>query len=697
MLMVSTDGPLMLDRLEIEVSAKNQNLLSNSYRVPEEVSLPTTAAIVSNGDATAQAQITVIGWAGHVPLDRRDAIVSQIPTDRVVALHIVLSARCSEKLTVDADGKVESSCGEGSTCNNRGDCVPVEVSALDLPSYGAGDEDDVGVGGARNNGATELAGGQGGVGDAGSGTGASAGGSSVDVDACAGVTCESPPAAKCLDENQLEGYLPTGSCRDGECSYEPRTIDCDCDDDECSTDPCAFVTCEDSVCVLGTCEGVCAPPQTDCDGPVPRTCTVGGAWHDEPVAAGQCDATCTPGTTQCAGLTKQQTCDETGEWAAAVACQNQTCVGEGVGSACTGSCAQGQTQCSGAQQQVCTVAGEWGTAAACIAPRSCRGKACACPASAPEECNDNCTDYQTDKFNCGRCGHSCQGGLCTAGVCQPLTLFTGGNPANIAVSSSNVYWSSSTAQGVYSVPLNGLSTPFPSYTSFGGNCVMGLAVDATSIYGLSRDCSIGLSSVEALMKAPLAGGDAVRLETNSFGALPQQFWRCLAVGATNVYFSNFDTDEIFQVAIGGGPAISIWKRRNPLGVAVNSANVFWGTSDGLLTMPIAGASAATISSAPGGNFVAVDASYAYYTSAGSLLKTLIAGSTPIVLAADAAGPLVVDADNVYFLGATTVQAVPKLGGTPRTLASGQTELRDIAVDAKSVYWVTSSAVMKVAL
>src|SRR4051812_46742205 len=38
----------------------------------------------------------------------------------------------------------------------------------------------------------------------------------------------------------------------------------------------------------------------------------------------------------------------------------------------------------------------------------------------------SCTaDTQSDAKNCGKCGHDCVGGQCTAGVCQVATLVTG--------------------------------------------------------------------------------------------------------------------------------------------------------------------------------------------------------------------------------------------------------------------------------
>jgi len=40
-------------------------------------------------------------------------------------------------------------------------------------------------------------------------------------------------------------------------------------------------------------------------------------------------------------------------------------------------------------------------------------------------CSNQCVDLQTDGHNCGTCGHDCQGGQCSAGKCESVTLATG--------------------------------------------------------------------------------------------------------------------------------------------------------------------------------------------------------------------------------------------------------------------------------
>ena len=66
MLLIGRDGPLPIDRLDLQLQVNQQTLFKNSYRVPEEASLPTTYAVVSNGDPTASVTITVSGLVSAI-------------------------------------------------------------------------------------------------------------------------------------------------------------------------------------------------------------------------------------------------------------------------------------------------------------------------------------------------------------------------------------------------------------------------------------------------------------------------------------------------------------------------------------------------------------------------------------------------------------------------------------------------------
>jgi hypothetical protein len=75
-------------------------------------------------------------------------------------------------------------------------------------------------------------------------------------------------------------------------------------------------------------------------------------------------------------------------------------------------------------------------------------------------CNNTCTNVQsTDAANCGSCGHSCLGGPCSAGVCQPAVIgrFTGEIDTLTAIDTTNLYGGAVAPTGSSLIP--GFSLP----------------------------------------------------------------------------------------------------------------------------------------------------------------------------------------------------------------------------------------------
>ncbi|HEY5376278.1 MAG TPA: SUMF1/EgtB/PvdO family nonheme iron enzyme [Polyangiaceae bacterium] len=454
MLIVSSDGALKFDSLDIDVSDNRTDkfLFRRRARVPQEASLPTTVAIVSNGDATAQVKINVTGWKENVPLDRRDAIVTQIPTDRVATLTVVLSGVCSDKLTVGTDGTAQSACGDGNTCDGTGNCVPTPtVMASQLPSYHAGDENDAGVVGASSNGGSGGDAGMSAVTTGGaSGTGGAAPvgtGGAAPVDLCKGKVCNTPQGNTCNGGAEFDSYDKTGSCADGVCSYVSHKTACTCQNGACTTDPCISVTCTSPLAASctgadgntlttfasnGTCSaGSCSYAPTN------KTCPFGcanGACKPDPCAGVTCT---TPPAAVCKTSAKATTYSATGTCSAGTCsyaptdtgCEsNKACAGAGVCSVCKAdsSCGASCAAC-GTGTPKCKDLGTTSQCVGCLSDRDCSGATPSCNTS------NVCGPAPPPPPSCvglaATCGPNGNASCCASGVVTGGT-FNRGNDAS---------------------------------------------------------------------------------------------------------------------------------------------------------------------------------------------------------------------------------------------------------------------------
>jgi hypothetical protein len=379
MLIISQNGPLGLDRLDVLVTTPaGQRLFDSSYRIPEEATLPTTLSIVSNGNPTATALIRVSGWKGGAPLDVRDAIVRQIPVDRVAELRIVLSGRCVSRVEV-VDGKAITTCGDGSgneTCDPAtGECVSAAVDGGQLPPYQPGAEH-------------EMPGGSSGAPGVG---GADQGGNGGEGGAANGCRCGTGEA--CLD----------GTCIPRECTPNQRFCSSDsvreCDENGLSS--VEIKTCDNnSYCdaASATCQaGLCAPSEPTCDGNRATVCDASGADYE-------------PGGTECGSA---ETCDKG-------ACVEQVCVPDQA--FCQGDAVK---RCShnglgSSIEETCSATEYCDNADALCRPQACTPKSAACAGSTVRVCRDDGSGFD-DVANCPSDQHcdvtsaSCVAGACPAG------------------------------------------------------------------------------------------------------------------------------------------------------------------------------------------------------------------------------------------------------------------------------------------
>jgi hypothetical protein len=291
-----------------------------------------------------------------------------------------------------------------------------------------------------------------------------------------------------------------------------------------------------------------------------------------------------------------------------------------------------------------------------------------------------CVVSQTDPDNCGACWHSCQGGACVAGVCQPVALTQGGYPLDplgyqqLALTREKVVAAAThiLSQGlsyalIEAVNLNG--TGEVSYEG-GGRATGGVVVDA------DKDVAYWSVSGNIHEFDLTTGTDKTR------GTRGDR----LAVGPG--YYTVFDD----------GSALEFLNLNfDPPQVATLAQDI---PSPGAMTVVGSTTTKATV-------FVASSMNAKFDPASGSILSVLWTGGTPAVLASNQDFPTDVtsDSDYVYWVNrgyvtqTLSVNRIPIAGGVPSVLATSTSSIcTSVAVDRNSVYYADNDtgALMRMA-
>jgi sugar lactone lactonase YvrE len=328
-----------------------------------------------------------------------------------------------------------------------------------------------------------------------------------------------------------------------------------------------------------------------------------------------------------------------------------------------------------------------------------------CTASGTTCCGGVCVDPVTDPFNCGACGHSCQGATCNGSSCNTLLALAMNQdqPIWIAVDATNVYWTNFNGGQVMKVAKSGGT---PIQLASGQPRPFGIAVDANNVYW----ANYGLMHFGA--------GTVMQLPSDSDGGMPTTLASGLsgpigiAVDATNVYWADGWGADVDGVPIDGGALTQLAANQNgPHYVATDGANLYWTTynDDTIMQLPLVdGGVPKQLATGMTPPFlgIAVGPTGVYWTqeiTGGTVWSVPTDGGAATTIAAKQNQPwgIALDAKYVYWVnnGSGTVMRAPLAGGPATQLASQQSQPTSIAVDSTAVYWTNNGdgTVMKLLL
>jgi sugar lactone lactonase YvrE len=232
-----------------------------------------------------------------------------------------------------------------------------------------------------------------------------------------------------------------------------------------------------------------------------------------------------------------------------------------------------------------------------------------------------------------------------------------------------------------------------------------LTLDSTSTYVyFTTQGSISSSIPGAVSRVPVNGGPTTVL---AMGGIPMG----VVVDSANVYWADYGQSQILVAALdgvadAGAGTVFAPNESGAENLAIDANNLYWITITGEVRQKsLTGSGAATtIGTAiePGG--LALYGSNVYFTdfnngmaAGGAVYSVPIGGSTRTTLATGLTSPqsVFVDASGIYVGTSDSVLLIPLAGlpdgGSPTVIASGQGYIGGVVVAGSTVYWTDESA------
>ena len=331
---------------------------------------------------------------------------------------------------------------------------------------------------------------------------------------------------------------------------------------------------------------------------------------------------------------------------------------------------------------------------------------------------DAACEEVTSSDNCGACGHSCFGGGCVDGRCQPVVVASDqDHPFGIGVDGDHVYWSNRGSRQIMRAPRKGGDAQqIAASTSGAVEFVPGHLVVQPAVVAWTNE-EAGQNGGYAL----LAWSKAAMGDPSSFAGSSPDGNGGLAAAGDTFYFGNWGLKAIRTAQLGQENVETIATEQEAPGrIAVDETHVYWtlevtAPGGGVLRMARQpGATPESLSRGVGEAWgIALDDEFVYVTSVTQVLRIPKVGGPALELANGQIGPtgIAVDDARVFWTStgaqdaaAGAVLSVAKDGGEdPVVIASGQASPFMIAVDDEQIYWTNNGgdvagagAVMRVA-
>jgi hypothetical protein len=326
------------------------------------------------------------------------------------------------------------------------------------------------------------------------------------------------------------------------------------------------------------------------------------------------------------------------------------------------------------------------------------------------DCGD--ADTTANSLHCGRCGHSCLGGGCEGGVCQPVPIATGqGNVGGLVIDATHVYWTSISSNVVARVPKTGGTVQVLAQSPHVG-IARSLAVSKDHVYWGNDDFTNTVVN-----RCPLTGCGANPPEKIADADRPIG----IAVNTTHVYWCDRNTNLIQRRAFTGGAVEIVGQSvgAGPQAIAVDNQQAFWvGDFSGEAQSHYSDGGTYDIGqNGQSGRVITVDAVNAYWGveidpgQRGRILRAPRNGSggtQQIGIAGGEPGGMFLDGTTLFWTAKSPdggargggVYSCPTTGCTPGTepkVVVGREDMpRGIAVDGTAIYWGNQNSVMKLA-